>query len=84
MTAMTLITKYRPSIQQSCLHLQACVLNFDVAHIKEQSFCDQNAFNRTALPYTFTVTNRSNQCLLVHKTVPVPMPRIEKRMTFKF
>lgn len=44
MTAMTLITKYKPSIQRSCLHLQACVLNLDVAHIKELSICDQNTF----------------------------------------
>lgn len=41
---MTLITKYKPSIQRSCLHIQACVLNLDVAHIKELSVCDQNAF----------------------------------------
>lgn len=44
MTAMTLITKYPPSIQQRCLLLQACVLNLDVAHIKERSTCDLNAF----------------------------------------
>ncbi len=44
MTAMTLIAKYKPGIQRSCIHLQACVLNLDVPHIKELSVCDQNAF----------------------------------------
>lgn len=54
------------------------VLNFDVAHIKEQSFCDQNAFKPNCSAIHAHGDKRSNQCLLVHKTLPMSISELNR------
>lgn len=85
MTAMTLITKYTPSIQQSCLHLQACVLNLDVAHIKERGVCDQNAFKLdcSAIPAHCDEQFKPSFATAQDTAYTYVYFRIELRMTFK-
>lgn len=83
MTAMTLITKYPPSIQRSSLHLQACVLNLDFAHIKEQSVCDQNAFKSDCSAIHTHGDEQFKPLFAIAQDTAHAYFRILLRMTFK-